>query len=408
MRQLRFFAPASKCVHFGMLMFAPDTTTNFGGQTVDPVDSWPKATPESVGMDPYAIASFDADLANGKYPYVDSMLIIRCGKNVYERNYPHNYAKIYYQEAHTKGPLNSRLTGIYNYFDPQYHPYYKSSNAHSMQSITKTVTSVIMGIAIGRGDFLAELDTPILQFFDISTARNLDDRKLRITVRDLLTMRSGLDWEEDVPYYDPRNCSSSMEATDDWVQFVIDRPMTHEPGTFFAYSSGVSELLGYTFQRVTGQDIETYAIEHLFKPLGFRDHYWKHTPLGLVDTQGGLYLRLHDLAKIGDTYLHDGMWNGRRIVPSDWIRQSTTPSTDARLGMKYGFQWWLIPYGPAQGRLAWAALGLGGQRLLVLPEEKIILVFTGWNILAESSLNSREAIDRLTANIQTGICADAS
>ncbi|MFZ3264458.1 MAG: serine hydrolase [Terriglobales bacterium] len=389
-------------------MSAPDTTPGLGGQAVDPDKPWPKATPESVGMDPSAVASFDADLASGKYPYVDSMLIIRRGKNVWERNYPHNYAKIYYDEARTKGPLNARLTGIYNYFDPQYHPYYEGSNAHTMQSITKTVTSVVMGIVIGRGEFHAELDAPILQFFDIFRIRNLDDRKRRITLRDLLTMRSGLDWEEDVPYNDPHNGSSAMEALDDWVQYVIDRPMAHEPGTFFAYSSGVSQLLGYIFQRATGQDIESYAAEHLFKPLGFQHHYWKHTPLGLVDTQGGLFLRPHDLAKIGDLYLRDGKWNGQRIVPSDWIRQSITPSTDARLGMKYGYQWWLIPHGPAGERLAWAALGLGGQRLLVLPEEQLIMVFTGWNILAESSLNSREAIDRLTVNVQPAMGVNAS
>jgi CubicO group peptidase (beta-lactamase class C family) len=247
-----------------------------------------------------------------------------------------------------------------------------------------------------RNEFHAEMDSPILHFFDISRIKNLDDRKRRITLRDLLTMRSGLDWDEDLPYNDPRNGSSAMEACDDWVQFVIDQPMTHEPGTFFAYSSGVSELLGYIFQKVTGQDIEAYATEHLFKVLGFQHHYWKRTPLGLVDTEGGLYLRVHDLAKIGDVYLHDGMWKGQRLVSSDWVQQSITPSTDARQGMKYGFQWWLIPHGTAPERLAWAALGLGGQRLLVLPKEELIMVFTGWNILAESSLNSREVIARIS------------
>ncbi len=382
-----------------MLMIAPDAADKLCGQSVQADRPWPKATPESAGLDSAAIASFDADLASGKYPYVDSMLVIRGGKNVCERTYTHDYGQIYYKEARTKGPLNARLTGTYNYFDPRYHPYYKGSDAHTMQSVTKTVTSVIMGVAMGRNDFHAGLDTSILQFFDTSRMKNLDDRKRHITLRDLLTMRSGLDWNEDVPYNDPRNGSSAMEASDDWVQFVIDRPMTHEPGTFFAYSSGVAELLGHIFQKATEQDIETYATEHLFKPLGFEHQYWKHTPLGLVDTQGGLYLRAHDLAKIGDLYLHDGMWNGQRIVPSDWVKQSIAPSTDARLGMKYGFQWWLIPHGPAQERLAWAALGFGGQRLLVLPEDDLILVLTGWNILAESSLNSREVIDRITSGI---------
>jgi len=97
------------------------------------------------------------------------------------------------------------LSGIYNYFDSQFHPYYQDTNLHTMQSVTKTITSVITGVAMHRDEFRAEMDAPILQFFDISTIKNLDDRKRRVTLRDLLTMRSGLDWDEDVPYYDPRN-----------------------------------------------------------------------------------------------------------------------------------------------------------------------------------------------------------
>jgi len=361
---------------------------------------WPAASLESVGLDATAILSFDADLASGKYPYVDSMLIIRDGKKVCDRTYTHNYAEIYYKEARTKGPLNARMGGPYNYFNSQYHPYYQETGLHTMQSVTKTITSVVMGVAIERNEFDVKLDAPILRFFDVSKVQNLDDRKRRITLGHLLTMRSGLDWEEDAPYNDSRNVCCAMEACDDWVQFVINRPMAHDPGTFFAYSSGVSQLLGYIFQKATGQDIEAYAKEHLFTPLGIENHFWKRTPLGLVDTEGGLFLHPQDLAKIGDLYLHGGMWMGKRIVSTEWVKQSVTPITEARLGMKYGYQWWLIPYGGEHGALAWAALGLGGQRLLVLPDLNLILVFTGWNILAEVSLNSREAIDRITAGMR--------
>jgi Beta-lactamase len=373
-------------------------------QTVPTGNPWPKAAPESVGIDRAPIAALDRDLQTAKYPYVDSMLVIRCGRDVYERRYAHDYEKIYYKEAHTRGPLNARLTGIYNYFDPHYHPYYQGTGAHTMQSVTKTVTSVTVGIAMYRGDFHAGLDTPIMKFFDASKVKNLDDRKRRITLKDLLTMRSGLDWDEDLPYNDPHNGSSAMEATEDWIQFVIDRHMTHEPGTFFAYSSGVAELLSYVFQKATGQDVEAYATEHLFKPLGFEHQYWKRTPLGVVDTEGGLYLRPEDLAKIGFLYLHDGVWNGQRILSADWVTQSTTPSTDARRGMKYGFLWWLVPHGKPTPSLAWAALGLGGQRLLVVPEDQLLLVFTGWDILESSTLNNRELIDRVTSGAHPYTC----
>lgn len=370
------------------------------GADGDHRDPWPITAPESVGINSTVILSLDADFQSGKYPYVDSMLIIRCGKLVWDGKYPHEYDTIYYKEARTKGPLNARLTGLYNYFDPQLHPYYQRGELHTMQSVTKTVMSVVIGVAKYRNEFPLELDAPILRFFDLSKTKNVNERKERITLLDLLTMRSGLDWEEDLPYNDPRNGSSAMEACDDWIQFVIDRPMAFDPGTHFAYSSGVSQLLGYIFQRVTGRDIETYATEYLFKPLHFEKHFWKHTPLGLVDTQGGLYLRPRDLAKIGELYLYGGTWAGQRIVSEDWISASVAASTQARQGMKYGYQWWLIPYGAQPERLAWAALGLGGQRLLVLPESELIMVFTGWNILAESSLNSREVITRIVPAIQ--------
>jgi len=400
----RRFASGPRLGEFGLALVLAWGGVSAWAQSAPVGGFWPKATPESVGMDSLPIQAFDRDLASGKYPQVDSMLIIRCGENVFERTYQHDYGKIYYKEAHERGPLNARLTGIYNYFDPQYHPYWQGTDAHTMQSVTKTVTSVTMGIAMYRHEFHADLNTPILKFFDISKVKNLDDRKRRITLSDLLTMRSGLDWNEDLPYNDPHNGSSAMEATDDWVRFVIDRPMAYEPGTHFAYSSGVAELLGYIFQKATGQDIEAYASEHLFRPLGFEHVHWKRAPLGLPDTEGGLYLRPQDMAKIGYLYLHDGVWKGQRMVSSEWVKQSITPSTDAGGGYKYGFQWWMIPHGSAPQHLAWAALGFGGQRILVLPEDQLILIFTGWNILSDESLDSGMAIERITSGVHPYTC----
>lgn len=365
---------------------------------------WPQAGAESVGIEPASLERLHQKITSGNFPLVDSMLVIRCGKVVYNKAYSHPYATIYNKEAHEKGPLNARLAGIYNYFDPQYHPYFQATDAHTMQSVTKTITSVTYGIAMHRNEFHATLDTPILKFFDSSKVENLDDRKRRITLRDLLTMRAGFDWDEDLPYNDPRNGSSAMEASDDWVRFVINRPMAYAPGTHFAYSSGVAELLGYIFQNATGQDIEEYARKHLFAPLGFERVHWKRTPLGLPDTEGGLYLRPIDLAKIGKLYLQGGVWNGQRIVNAEWVKQSVSPSTEARGGMKYGFQWWLIPYG--ENKLAWAALGFGGQRLLVLPEDSLIMVFTGWSILADS-ISSRDAISEITAGLSPLSCKDS-
>jgi CubicO group peptidase (beta-lactamase class C family) len=358
--------------------------------------------PAKVGLDEKVLATFDADLAHGKYSLIDSFGVYRCGKMVFERKYPHDYGKIYGKQAKTRGPLNARLTGPYNYFDPAWHPYYHGTELHSMQSVSKTVSSIILGIAITRGDFKASLDTPLLKYFDVSKVKNVDDRKRRITLRHVLTMTTGLDWnEENVAYDDPKSDSSLMEATDDWVQYVIDRPMAQEPGKVFNYSSGVSELLAYIFQKETGQDIEKYGAKYLFAPLGI-EYYWKRTYLGVVDTEGGLYLNNSDLAKIGSLYLHDGMWDGNQIVSKDWVKQSLTPFTDASESFKYGFKWWLLPRTDRQGFI-WMARGFGGQQLMVFPEEELIAVFTGWKIIGDEA-DARELVKRILPAIRTPKC----
>jgi CubicO group peptidase (beta-lactamase class C family) len=346
--------------------------------------------------------ALDSDLAAGKYSLVDSVGVYRCGKVVFERKYDHDYGQIYGQEAKTRGPLNARLTGPYNYFDPAWHPYFHGTELHSMQSVSKTVSSVILGIAKTRGDFKANLDTPLLHYFDLSKVKNVDDRKRRITLRHVLTMTTGLDWNEDnVPYDDPRSDSSLMEATDDWVQYVIDRPMAQEPGKVFNYSSGVSELLAYIFQKETGQDIEKYGAQYLFVPLGI-DYYWKRTYLGVVDTEGGLYLKNSDLAKIGALYLHDGMWQHKQIVSKQWVKQSLTPFISAGDDYEYGFKWWLLRRKDRQGHV-WMGRGFGGQRLLVFPSEQLIAVFTGWDLLHEPEANP-ELATRLLSAVRASTC----
>jgi hypothetical protein len=363
-----------------------------------------RAAPAALGIDAQPLAALDADLASGKSPLVDSLLVMRCGEIVFDRRYPHDYAATYGKEAHTVGPLNARLTGPYNYFDPAWHPYFHGTDEHTMQSVSKTVTSAIIGVAVARGAFKAPLSTPVLHYFDEAKVKNVDARKRRMTLRDLLTMTSGLDWNEDLPYDDPANPSDLMEAADDWVQFVIDRPMKDEPGSVFAYSSGATELLAYIFKRETGVDIEAYARSHLFGPLGIRDYHWKRTPLGVVDTEGGLYLRAEDLAKIGTLYLNNGRWQGQPLMTSDWVKESLTPRIDAGEGFQYGYQWWLLPHGEPK-RLAWLARGMGGQRLIVIPEEHLIVVSTAWHILNEASIEF-DVVRRLLPGVHAHECRD--
>jgi CubicO group peptidase (beta-lactamase class C family) len=224
-----------------------------------PTKTWPSGTPASVGLDEGVLKNFDADLASGKYSLMDSFRVFRCGTEVFARQYQHDYGQIYAKEAKTKGPLNARLTGSYNYFDTEWHPFYHGTDLHTMQSITKTVTSIVYGVAITRGDFKASLNTPVLRYFDTAKVKNVDDRKRRMTVENLLTMTSGMNAGE--LFYpnnsdDPENDFVHMEAADDWVQYAIDEPLVEEPGKNFTYSSADAELLAYVFQKETGQDID--------------------------------------------------------------------------------------------------------------------------------------------------------
>jgi CubicO group peptidase (beta-lactamase class C family) len=404
-------APRTKvtrgCCVLAMLLMIAVFATVAAEQETPAAKEWPVSAPSAVGLDAAALEALDADLASGKYGLIDSMLVIRCGRQAFERSYAHDYDKIYGERARKTGPLNHDLHGPYNYFSTQFHPYYKHSDLHTMQSVSKTFTSITMGVAMQRGDFRVDLDVPILRYFDGYKIANLDDRKRRITLRNLLTMSSGLEWHEDLAYDDPKNSADVMEATSDWVQYVIDQKMVSEPGTVFVYSSGGTELLAYIFKKVTGRNVDDYAAEYLFQPLGMH-YFWKHTPLGLPDAEGGLYVASRDLARIGLLFLHGGVWEGKQIVPADWIKQSVAPAiSTGRGGWKYGFQWWLVPYGKAGEKLAWSARGFGGQQLILVPEYDLIVVFTGWDILPSSEKYKHDQLERILAAVDTGVLCGA-
>lgn len=364
---------------------------------------WPTATPAAVGVNARVLDSLDREIARGDYGHVDRMVVIRHGKLVSDRHYAWNYDSLYADSARTPNPLNAGdLTGPYNYFNPWWHPTWRRGDLHSLQSVTKTVTSVIIGVAITRGDF-PSIDTPVLRFFDTTKVAHIDDRKRRMTIRHLLTMSGGFDWNENLPYIDPRNNASAMEASHDWVTYTINLPMVEEPGQRFNYSSGETELLAHIFRQATGMDIEEYAARHLFGPLGIERWYWKRIPSGLIDTEGGLYLEAKDLARIWALFLGHGVWKGRRIVSEDWIRQSVTPALPVanRPGTPwYGLKWWLHRNPADTTKFVWSGSGFGGQFPMAFPERDLVVVFNGWNILPDGkSLPLRKVLERLVAAV---------
>jgi len=366
------------------------------GQDTWPLRDWPVATPQAGSMNADSLQAFEDDIASGKYGNIDKMIITRNGKLLYQKSYTQDYDKIYSDSARKKSGLNPHdPAGPYNYYNPWWHPYYRHGELHSLQSVTKTITSIIIGVAIARREFPG-LSTTVLSFFDTTGVKNIDDRKRKLNIRHLLTMTAGFDWDEGFHYSDPRNDCSRMEASFDWTQYVIDKPMALEPGQSFRYNSGASQLLSYIFRKATGKDIEEYAAQNLFSLLGISQYYWKRIPTGLPDTEGGLYLAEKDLAKIYYLFLKEGNWNGKQIVSKEWVKESVTPAVNVRTGVKYGYKWWLYEYGNDHLKYAWAGSGFGGQWPIVIPEYGIVAVFTGWNIISGNpSLRVTEAIRRL-------------
>ncbi len=360
------------------------------------------ASPQELGLDPAVLSKFDSDISSGKYGNVDSLLILRHGKVAFDHTYPHDYAAIYGVEAKKHRALNMLDPGgPYNYFNPWWHPYYRNDGElHSLQSVTKTVTSIVIGIATTRGEF-PSLDTPVMKYFDESKVAHLDDRKRHLKLRNLITMTVGMKWQDDLPYSDPNNAATLMESSADWVKFFIDQPMLEEPGTRFYYNDGAPQALSYIFRVATGHDIEEYAAQHLFEPLGIYKWYWKRTPQGVPDTEGGLYLDRHDLAKLMILFQHEGEWEGKRIVSSDWVRASITPAVtvNEKAGVKYGYLWWLYPYAKDDRRLAFGGSGFGGQLPIVIPDDDLVIVVHGWNILQEPDLRASEVIRRVRAAV---------
>jgi CubicO group peptidase (beta-lactamase class C family) len=318
-----------------------------------------------------------------------------------DQTYAHDYERINAGRDPTPHP--------YNYYHPDWHPYYRGSDLHTLQSVTKGVTSILIGMAIQRGE-LPGTSVAVLDYFHDYEIKHLDERKQRMTLEDVLTMRAGLQWDEwTYPVGDERNSVTQLEMSDDWIQFVLDLPMAHEPGEAFVYNSGASQFLSVIVKEATGLHINEYAEEYLFKPLGIQDYYWKRTPKGWPDTEGGLYLRAEDLARIGYLVLHEGVWEGQQVVPQAWVHEMTSPKVadtspeDPGWNVGYGYQWWLLGDQAQDVPQVYGALGYGGQFLLVVPDRDLIAVFNGWNIYGTpSSLITDLFLDQILPAVASG------
>jgi len=262
------------------------------------------------------------------------------------------------------------VRGGFVFLDAYFYPY-DGSYYHDLASVTKSIMTTLIGIAADQGKL--DLDQPMLSFFADRTVANRDALKQSITVRHLTAMTSGFE----VDLVDDENTLIKMRASDDWVQFSLDRPVVAEPGTRFAYDSLSIHLLSAILQQATGMTAAEYAQANLFEPLGITDFYWPTDATGYTRGSGDLSLHPHDAAKIGFLFLHQGQWEGRQVVSREWVKMATDAhiSTGRDEDEYYGYGWWVER--PDDGLNVFRADGRNGQRIYVIPSMNMVIVTTG-------------------------------
>ncbi len=357
-----------------------------------PVSSWAKSTMVAEGLNREPLDDLQIGIEIGVYGYVDQLLLIKNGKLVFNQSYTNDYEKISMGKSGILGCgfatcEDSTLFGDYNYYHPDWHPYYKRQQVHTLQSVTKSIASIMIGVAIKEGD-IKDTDVRILDFFDEYDLTIAEEYLKTATLENLLTMQLGMEWHELDRPADMTNTTSQLEDSEDWIQFTLNQPKDTIPGTKWVYNSGASQLMSGIIKKATGSSIEDYAKKHLFTPLGIENFYWKKTPTGYTDTEGGLFLEAKDLAKISYLMLNDGMWDGQQIISSDWAKRSISKQVEFDKEKGYGYQWWREDQDQVE---IWACKGFGGQFLLVFPKFKTIAVVNSWNIFDEKTENILEA-----------------
>jgi CubicO group peptidase (beta-lactamase class C family) len=320
-----------------------------------------------AGFDSATVTRLVNRVVDGTYPDVHGILVYRGGKLVVE----------------------------------EYFYGYDRERAHQMRSASKSVVSALVGTAIDRGALSSDTDL-VTKRLPYASYANPDARKDRLTLRDLLTMRSGLacdDWTAASPGNESR-----VYQSDDWVKYVLDLPLTDQPGTIGRYCSGNVAVAGRIVERATGKPLPIFAQENLFTPLGIRakDVRWNYTlSSGNAATFAQLYMRPRDMLKVGILFQQQGKWEGRQVISADWIARSTAHWSTVG-DSEYGYFWWhqwtnaATSDGPRRVDMV-VATGNGGQKIYIVPWLNLIVVLTGGNFNTNSPAMKIMANDVLPA-----------
>jgi CubicO group peptidase (beta-lactamase class C family) len=319
-------------------------------------DGWSIDTPDGLGFDRSRFCGLTDRLREADD--VHSIVVARRDRLVFEQYFAG------YDEP-------------WGYDDKRYE--FDATMKHDMRSVSKSIVSLLIGIAIDRR-LIDDVDAPVLQFFP-EIASIASEGWAGIKLRDLLTMSSGIAWDEARAWTDPKNDEPHLLSEADPIRYVLSKKIVAPPGAQWNYNGGGVELLGAIIARKSGQSLEVFAREALFGPLGIIDFEWQRYPNGKVSAASGLRLRPRDATKIGQLILNKGVWQGVQIVSADWIEQSTVPRFQATgyFGglFFYGRLWWLGRTLSGAREVPWiSAMGLGGQRIFIVPSLHLVVTST--------------------------------
>ncbi len=339
----------------GALVFLGCTQPDAPPPNVEAPD-WPLADAAEAGFEVGALDRLTEDIAAGEFPNTHAVLVEYDGALVYERYFSGS-------DERWGDPIPQRAMG--------------PDSLHDVRSISKSVTSALLGIALAD-DFEAAVSRPVVEYLP---EIEVDEAHRGITLHHMLTMTPGLEWNEmDVPYTDTTNDEIRLYSAGDPAEEVLRRPLVSAPGEQWYYSGGTTQLLASIISELTGRTLVDFARERLFGPLGITDFEWLGPGGWNPDNpaaMSGLRLTARDLAKIGSVYLHEGRWQGNQIVPAEWVARSGERhvpeigdwSSGGLWG--YGYQWWVGDW--PTGLRVIAGVGNGNQRLFVVPAERLVV-----------------------------------
>lgn len=295
-----------------------------------------------VGIDSSYIYKLIKDILSGKMSTIHSLLIVKDNKLILEE-YFHNYNR---------------------------------NTLHNLESVTKSFTSALMGIAIDK-KFIPDVNEAVWPYFKKWNSTKWVKEKYDVRVKHLLTMSSGLAWKPFTP--NEYNDDANIFMAPDYIGYVLGKDLRYKPGEKFFYNNRIMFLQGQLIETTSGVSVDSFATRYLFDELGTKYHKWKIYDNGITETGGGLKLLPRDMVKFGILYLNRGKWQGKQIISTQWIEASSKSQIFAG-NEDYGYNWWIKTYTTNHSNFnVYYASGHGEQTIMVIPEANIVFVMTAGN-----------------------------